>query len=77
MAIEIRYVSPDQDADFLVPICVAFGLPLPVTPERVLRALEKKAQGPRTNGKWVIFDEDISVNTFAAEGSRFHFPVGA
>jgi CO/xanthine dehydrogenase Mo-binding subunit len=50
---------------------------LPVTPERVLRALEKKAQGPRTDGKWVIFDDDISTNTVAAEGSRFRFPVGA
>jgi CO/xanthine dehydrogenase Mo-binding subunit len=50
---------------------------LPVTPERVLRALEKKAQGPRTAGKWVIFDDDISTNTVAAEGSRFRFPVGA
>jgi CO/xanthine dehydrogenase Mo-binding subunit len=50
---------------------------LPVTPERVLRALEKKDQGPRRDGKWVVFDEDISVNTVAAEGSRFRFPVGA
>jgi hypothetical protein len=50
---------------------------LPVTPERVLRALEKKAHGPRTDGKWVIFDDDISTNTVAAEGSRFRFPVGA
>jgi CO/xanthine dehydrogenase Mo-binding subunit len=50
---------------------------LPITPERVLRALEKKAEGPRRDGKWVIFDEDISVNTVAAEGSRFRFPVGA
>jgi hypothetical protein len=43
----------------------------------VLRALDRKAQGPRTDGKWLIFDEDISVNTVAAEGSRFRFPVGA
>jgi hypothetical protein len=50
---------------------------LPVTPERVLRALEQKDRGPREEGKWVIFDEDISVNTAAAEGSRFRFPVGA
>jgi hypothetical protein len=49
---------------------------LPVTPERVLRALEKKDAGPRTDGKWVIFDEDISVNTVAAGESRFRFPVG-
>jgi CO/xanthine dehydrogenase Mo-binding subunit len=49
---------------------------LPVTPERVLRALEQKDRGPREDGKWVIFDEDLSVDTVAAEGSRFHFPVG-
>jgi CO/xanthine dehydrogenase Mo-binding subunit len=50
---------------------------LPVTPERVLRALEQKDRGPRKDGNWVIFDEDISVNTVAAEESRFRFPVGA
>jgi CO/xanthine dehydrogenase Mo-binding subunit len=50
---------------------------LPITPERLLRALEKKDQGPRREGKWVVFDEDISVNTVAAEGSRFRFPVGS
>ena len=50
---------------------------LPVTPERVLRALERKDRGPREEGKWVIFDEDLSVDTVAAEGSRFRFPVGA
>jgi hypothetical protein len=49
---------------------------LPVSPERVLRALEQKDRGPRRDGKWVIFDDDISVNTVAAEGSRFRFPVG-
>jgi len=49
---------------------------LPITPERVLRALERKDEGRRA-GKWVIFDEDISVNTVAHPESRFHFPVGA
>jgi CO/xanthine dehydrogenase Mo-binding subunit len=49
---------------------------LPITPERVLRALAKKDQGPRKDGKWVIFDEEISVNTVAHEDSRFRFPVG-
>ena len=42
---------------------------LPITPESVLRALDKKATGehePRREGKMVIFDEDISVNTVAA-----------
>src|SRR5260221_10994999 len=50
---------------------------LPITPERVLRALQQKAQGPRRDGKWAIFDEDISVRTVAHEKSRFRFPVGA
>jgi CO/xanthine dehydrogenase Mo-binding subunit len=50
---------------------------LPITPERVLRALEKKDRGPRREGKWVIFDEEISVSTVAHADSRFRFPVGA
>jgi CO/xanthine dehydrogenase Mo-binding subunit len=50
---------------------------LPITPERVLRALEQKEQGPRRDGKWVIFDEEISVNTVGHAESRFRFPVGA
>jgi CO/xanthine dehydrogenase Mo-binding subunit len=39
---------------------------LPITPERVLRALEKQAAGadqPRREGKWVVYDEDLSINT--------------
>ncbi len=42
---------------------------LPITPEAVLKALEKKAAGqdqPRREGKMVIFDEDLSVNTVGA-----------
>lgn len=35
---------------------------LPITPERVLRALQEKAE-PRREGKQVIFDDDISINT--------------
>ena len=27
-------------------------------------------------GKWAIFDEEISVNTIAHADSRFRFPVG-
>ena len=36
----------------------------PITPEKVLRALEKKAEGthePRREGKLVVFDDDISI----------------
>ena len=38
----------------------------PITPEKVLRALEKKAAGthePRREGKLVVFDDDISIGT--------------
>ncbi len=49
---------------------------LPITPERVLRALAAKEKGPRMEGKWAIFDEEISVNTVAHAESRFRFPVG-
>src|ERR671924_1392061 len=41
---------------------------LPITPERVLRALERKERGeaePRREGKQVVFDDDLSVNTVA------------
>ena len=39
---------------------------LPITPERVLRALEAKAAGtdqPMRHGKTVVFDSDLSVDT--------------
>ena len=39
---------------------------LPITPERVLRALDARAAGsgePRREGKHVVFDEEISINT--------------
>ena len=48
----------------------------PATPERVLRALEKKAE-PRREGKRVVFDEDISVNAVAHSESRLKFTVDA
>ena len=47
---------------------------LPVTPERVLRALDAKAEDKpesRTDGRRVIFDEDISVNTVGNGSVRF------
>src|SRR5256714_13090926 len=40
---------------------------MPATPERVLRALEARAE-PRRNGKRVIFDEPISVRTVSSNG---------
>ncbi|MCY3807407.1 MAG: hypothetical protein OXG91_13125, partial [bacterium] len=38
---------------------------LPITPERVLKALDARdaGAGPRREGKQVIFDEEISINT--------------
>jgi hypothetical protein len=53
---------------------------LPVTPERVLRAIERKEKGesePRREGKLVAFDEELSVNTVAAEGSIFRYSLQA
>jgi hypothetical protein len=42
----------------------AWTTELPITPGSVLRALEKAGEGePRWEGKMVILDEDISVNT--------------
>jgi CO/xanthine dehydrogenase Mo-binding subunit len=50
---------------------------LPITPERVLRALEEKRAGkgePRREGKLIAFDDGLSVNTVAA-GLRFEVPA--
>ncbi|MBA2740935.1 MAG: xanthine dehydrogenase family protein molybdopterin-binding subunit, partial [Actinobacteria bacterium] len=47
---------------------------LPITPERVLRALEAKAE-PRRSGKTVIFDEELSVNAVSGGGMRFEVPT--
>ncbi len=43
---------------------------LPITPERVLRALEAKAE-PRREGKVVVFDEELSVNSVSTGAMRF------
>ena len=43
---------------------------LPITPERVLRALEAKRE-PRRDGKHVIFDEELSVRAVAHSDSVF------
>ena len=51
----------------------------PATPERVLRALQAKEAGtdaPRQDGKTVIFDEDISVMTQSAAGSKLREVIG-
>jgi hypothetical protein len=53
---------------------------LPITPERVLKALERKqagTDGPRRDGKRVIFDEELSVNAVSHADSRFRFEVHA
>jgi CO/xanthine dehydrogenase Mo-binding subunit len=50
---------------------------LPITPERVLRALEAKAAGtsePRREGKLIAFDDELSVNTVGS-GLRFEVPA--
>ena len=51
---------------------------LPITPERILRELERKRNGqaePRREGKLVAFDEHLSVNTLAADGSVFRYAL--
>ena len=51
---------------------------LPITPERVLRALEEKGAGkhePRREGKKVVFDEELSVNAVSSGGMRFEVPA--
>jgi len=53
---------------------------LPITPERVLKALERKQAGtdePRRDGKRLIFDEELSVNAVSHPDSRFRFEVPA
>ena len=47
---------------------------LPITPERVLRALEAKAE-PRREGKTVVFDEELSVNAVSKGGMTFEVPA--
>lgn len=50
----------------------------PATPERVLKALERKAAGtaqPRREGKRVVFDEDLSINAFGAASGTVKFPL--
>ena len=47
---------------------------LPITPERVLRALESKAAGsdaPTRDGKTIVFDSAISVNRWSDGGKTF------
>ena len=53
---------------------------LPITPERVLRALDAKAEGtgePRRDGKVVIFDEEISLGANAHPDASMQFSVSA
>jgi hypothetical protein len=42
----------------------------------VLRALAAKKE-PRREGKYVLFDEELSVNRVAHAGSRFRFAFDA
>ncbi len=51
---------------------------LPITPEKVLRALDRKAAGedaPRREGKRVIFDEEISLNAVGADDAAVRFTL--
>jgi CO/xanthine dehydrogenase Mo-binding subunit len=42
---------------------------MPATPERILRALEAKAE-PRREGKRVIFDDVLSIRTVSSNGGK-------
>jgi CO/xanthine dehydrogenase Mo-binding subunit len=51
---------------------------LPITPEKVLRALERKEAGeagPRREGRKVVYDEEISINTVGKGSVRFEVPA--
>src|ERR687885_2446627 len=51
---------------------------MPATPERVLRALEERAQRePRRDGKRVIYDEEMSVTAVSANGGEAFWGVHA
>ena len=47
---------------------------LPITPEKVLRALDAK-RAPERAGKTVVFDAELSVNTVAQGGITFDVPA--
>jgi hypothetical protein len=47
---------------------------LPITPEKVLRALDAKAE-PTRDGKTVVFDAELSVNAVAQGGIAFEVPA--
>jgi CO/xanthine dehydrogenase Mo-binding subunit len=51
---------------------------LPVTPEKVLRALAAKQAGasePRREGKLVAYDDELSVNSVSDGGIKFEVPA--
>jgi hypothetical protein len=50
---------------------------LPITPERVLRALDAKQEGggPRREGKKVVWDEELSVNALSDGAMTFEVPA--
>ena len=47
---------------------------LPITPERILRALDAKAK-PVRDGKRVVFDSELSVNAVSQGGITFDVTV--
>ena len=47
---------------------------MPITPEKVLRALQAKEAGApesREDGKYVRYDEELSINAVGAGSVRF------
>jgi len=49
---------------------------MPATPERVLRALEERRE-PRREGKRVIYDDPISIETLSSDGGQAYWGVHA
>jgi CO/xanthine dehydrogenase Mo-binding subunit len=49
---------------------------MPATPDRVLAALGAKSE-PRRDGKWVVYDEEISLAAVSSNGGEGYFGVDA
>jgi len=67
------HLLPDPALEWLRRAHHAIGVwitELPITPERVLRALDAK-QEPRREGKLVSFDDELSVNALSDGGITF------
>ena len=67
-------IDTDLDTDAVYDAVGAWVTELPITPEKVLRALAAKAE-PAREGKKVVFDAELSVNTVSQGGISFEVPA--